>query len=88
VVIGVVPEPGTFGPAECAERMDWPAGPAPIVKPPTTDKAAAAAAADAMKGLWTKCGFTAAAADTTAGAVTLGSGCPNERDVKTSSKVA
>ena len=87
VPAGAPPDGGTFGPAECAERMDWPAGPAPIVSPATTESAAAAAAADAMNGLWTKYGFAAATSDT-AGAGDFGTGCPNARDVKTSSKVA
>jgi hypothetical protein len=42
-----------------------------------------------MKGLWTKCGFAApTTSSSTAAADASGSGCPNERDVKTSSRVA
>jgi hypothetical protein len=46
------------------------------------------AAADAMKGLWTKCGLAAPITSAAAGADVSGSGCPKARDVKTSSKVA
>jgi hypothetical protein len=90
VVVGVDPNPGTTGPLEWAESTDCATGPAPKLTPATTDKAAAAAAPDAMKRLRPKYSFDAAmdAGTTGLGDGDSGRGCPNERDVNTSSKVA
>ena len=88
-VVGVVPKSGEDGVPECAERRDWPTGPAPILNPATIDNAAAATAPDAMKRLRPKKNLDAmtASGKTGRGGVS-GIGCPNERDLKTSSKVA
>ena len=88
-VVGVVPKSGAAGVPECAESKDWPTGPAPILNPATTDSAAAATAPDAMKRFRPKKNRDAAAAsgNTGSGGVS-GMGCPNERELKTSSKVA
>ena len=89
-MVGIDPWPATTGPLEWAESTDRATGPAPKLTPATTDKAAAAAAPDAMKRLRPKESLDAANA--AEGMVGLGgaggSGCPNERDVNTSSKVA
>ena len=64
-------------------------GPAPKLTPATTDKAAAAAAPDAMKRLRPKYNLDAVIGPGRTGlGGGSGSGCPNERDVNTSSKVA
>jgi hypothetical protein len=55
---------------------------------PTIDSAAAATAAEAMKRLRTKNALGPATISGTMPAPVSGSGCPNVRDVKTSSKVA
>ena len=90
-VVGVVPGFGTAGPR--ADRICWPIGPSPMLTPATIDSAAATTAPDAMRRLRTKYSFEAAVGGggwttsrVTSGAA--GSGCPNVRDVKTSSKVA
>jgi hypothetical protein len=86
-VVGVLPESGTTGPR--AESTCWAIGPAPMLSPATTESAAAATAPDAINRLRTKYSFDAAiCCGTPARRGALGSGCPNERDVKTSSKVA
>jgi hypothetical protein len=88
-VVGVVPKSGAAGLPECAERRDWPTGPAPILNPATIDNAAAATAPDAMKRLRPKKNLDAVTASGKRGrAGVSGIGCPNERDLKTSSKVA
>jgi hypothetical protein len=89
VVVGVVPKSGAAGVPECAESRDWPTGPAPMLNPATIDKAAAATAPDAMKRLRPKKNLDAVTVSgrTGRGGVS-GIGCPNERDLKTSSKVA
>jgi hypothetical protein len=72
-----------------AESTLWAIGPAPILSPATTESAAAATAPDATRRLRTKKSFDAvigSGAATRRGA--LGSGCPKERDAKTSSKLA
>jgi hypothetical protein len=85
-VVVVVPKSGTPGPAERAEITGGTNRPEPMVRPATIDSAAAATAPDAMKRLRAKYGLGAA---TIAGMTeSSGSGCPNVRDVKTSSKVA
>lgn len=73
----------------CAESTLWAMGPAPMLRPATTDSAAAAAAPEATSRFRTK-NSLGATIDSGATAVggSFGSGCPNERDVKTSSKVA
>lgn len=89
-VVGVVvPSPGTVGPPDWADRIDWLMGPAPMLNPATIDSAAAATAPDAMNRLRPKYNFDAVIASGRAGrAGVRGSGRPNERDVNTSSKVA
>jgi hypothetical protein len=72
-----------------AESTLWAIGPAPILRPATTESAAAATAPDATRRLRTKKSFDAmigSGAATRRGA--LGSGWPKERDVKTSSRLA
>jgi hypothetical protein len=88
-VVGVFPKSGATGLPECAESRDWPTGPAPILNPATIDSAAAATAPDAMKRFRPKKNLEAVAASghTGRGGIS-GIGCPNERDLKTSSKVA
>jgi hypothetical protein len=73
----------------CAESTLWAMGPAPMLRPATTDSAAAAAAPEATSRFRTKnsLGATICSGATAVGG-SFGSGCPNERDVKTSSKVA
>jgi hypothetical protein len=72
-----------------AESTLWAIGPAPMLTPATTDSAAAATAPDATRRLRTKKSFDAAiGSGATARRGALGSGCPKELDVKTSSKVA
>ena len=73
----------------CAESTLWAMGPAPMLRPATTDRAAAAAAPEATSRFRTKnsLGATIGGGATAFGG-SFGSGCPNERDVKTSSKVA
>jgi hypothetical protein len=72
-----------------AERTLWAIGPAPILRPATTERAAAATAPDATRRLRTKKSFDAAIGSGAARRRgTLGSGCPKERDVKTSSRLA
>jgi hypothetical protein len=72
-----------------AESTLWAIGPAPILRPATTDSAAATTAPDATRRLRTKKSFDAViGSGTTARRGALGRGCPKERDVKTSSKVA
>jgi hypothetical protein len=89
VGVGVVPVPATTGGAECEDSADSLIGPAPMLKPATTDIAAAATAPDAMRRLRTKYSRgPATAGGTTAGSGTSGRGCPKVCDVKTSSKVA
>jgi hypothetical protein len=89
VVVGVDPNPGTTGPLEWAESTDCATGPAPKLTPATTDKAAAAAAPDAMKRLRPKYNLDAVIGPGRTGlGAGSGSGCPNELDVNTSSKVA
>jgi hypothetical protein len=85
---GVVPKSGATGFPECAESRDWPTGPVPILRPATIDSAAAATAPDAMKRLRPKMNLDAGSASgmTGRGGVS-GIGCPNDRDLKTSSKV-
>ena len=87
--MGVVPKSGADGLPECAESRDWPTGPAPILNPATIDSAAAATAPDAMKRLRPKknLGPVTASGATGRGGMS-GIGCPNEREPKTSSKVA
>src|SRR6202012_3508953 len=64
-------------------------GPAPMLTPPTTDSAAAAVAQAATRRFRTKYNRGAGATGgTTAEDGVCGSGCPNDRDVKTSSNVA
>jgi hypothetical protein len=88
-VVGVVPKTGAAGFPDCAERSDWPTGPAPMLNPAAIDNAAAATAPDAMKRLRPKTNLDAGTpSGKTARAGTSGIGCPNERDLKTSSKVA
>ena len=87
VVVGL--EGGPTGPVELAENTDWAMGPAPMLSPATTDSAAAALAPAATRRFRTKYSFDAViASGTTVLGVASGSGCPNERDVKTSSNVA
>jgi hypothetical protein len=85
---GVVPKSGAGGLPECAESRDWPTGPL-MLNPAAIDSAAAATAPDAMKRLRPKKSLDAVTASgkTGRGGVS-GIGCPNERDLKTSSKVA
>lgn len=72
-----------------AESTLWAIGPAPMLRPATTDSAAAATAPDATRRLRTKKSFDAVTGSgATARRGPLGSGCPKVRDVKTSSKVA
>jgi hypothetical protein len=72
-----------------AESTLWAIGPAPILRPATTESAAAATAPDATRRLRTKKSFDAViGSGATARRDALGSGCPKDRDVKTSSKVA
>jgi hypothetical protein len=72
-----------------AESTLWATGPAPTVSPATTESPAAATAPDATRRLRTKKSFDAViGAGVIARPGALGSGCPKERDVKTSSKVA
>ena len=86
-VVGVVPESDSTGPR--AESTCCAIGPDPILSPATTESAAAATAPDAMKRFRTKYSFDALiCCGTPARRGALGSGCPNDRDVKTSSKVA
>jgi hypothetical protein len=60
-----------------------------MLNPATIDNAAAATAPDAMKRFRPKKNFDAVTASGKTGrAGTSGMGCPNERDLKTSSKVA
>jgi hypothetical protein len=60
-----------------------------MLSPATTESAAAATAPDAMKRFLTKYSFDAAiCCGMAARRGALGSGCPNDRDVNTSSKVA
>ena len=88
-VVGVVRDSGAAGLPACAESRDWPTGPAPILNPATIDNAAAATAPDAMKRLRAKRNFGAVTGSGKTGrAEASGIGCPNERDLKTSSKVA
>jgi hypothetical protein len=88
-VVGVVPKSGAAGLPECAESRDWPTGPAPMLNPATIDNAAAATAPDAMKRFRPKKNLDAVTASGKTGRAAIsGSGCPNERDLKTSSKVA
>jgi hypothetical protein len=86
-VVGVLPEFEVAGP--CAERICCATGPAPMLTPAMIDSAAATTAPDAMRRLRTKYSFGAAiGGGTTTSGGASGSGCPNVRDVKTSSKVA
>jgi hypothetical protein len=72
-----------------AESTLWAIGPAPMLRPATTDSAAAATAPDATRRLRTKKSFDAViVSGAAARRGPLGSGCPKVRDVKTSSKVA
>ena len=85
-VVVVLPDEAT-GPL--AESTLWAIGPAPMLRPATTDRAAATTAPDATRRLRTKYSFDAVIGScATACRGALGSGCPKERDVKTSSKVA
>lgn len=87
VVVVVLPGCEETGPL--AESTLWAIGPAPILRPATTESAAAATAPDATRRFRTKKSFDAvigSGAATRRGA--LGSGCPKERDVKTSSRLA
>ncbi len=85
----MVPTDGTTGPAELADRTDWAIGPEPMLNPATTESAAAATAPAATRRFRTKYSFGAVTVSGTTGRVgALGSGCPKERDVKTSSNVA
>ena len=88
MVVGVVPKSGKKGPAEWAENSGGANGPEPMLNPATTDRAAAATAPAAMKRLRPNSLGAAIDADARARAGTSGRGCPNERDVKTSSKLA
>jgi hypothetical protein len=89
LVLGGVVDGALGGPDDCAEISGWCAGPEPRLNPATTDRAAAATDAAATNRLRTKKGMDAvAAAGTTARAGVSEGACPNERDVKTSSKVA
>ena len=73
----------------CADSTLWAMGPAPMLRPATTDRPAAAKAPRATGRFRTKnsLGATTGSGATAVGG-SFGSGCPNERDVKTSSKVA
>ena len=85
-VVAVLLECEETGPL--AERTLWAIGPAPMLRPATTDSAAATTAPDATRRLRTKKSFDAViGSGATALRGVLGTGCPNERDVKTSSKV-
>jgi hypothetical protein len=89
VVLGGVPDGALGGPEDLAEISGCRVGPEPRLNPATIDKPAAATAAAAMNRLRTKYSFDAVTASgTTTGAGASGSACPNERDLKTSSKVA
>jgi hypothetical protein len=89
VVVVVVVAPGTTTPLERAESTDCATGPAPKLTPATIDNAAAATAPDAMTRLRPKYSLEAVIAAGRAGpGDSFGRGCPNERDVNTSSKVA
>jgi hypothetical protein len=89
VVLGRVGDGALGGPDDVAEITGWCAGLEPRLNPATIDRAAAATDAAATNRLRTKYGWDA----TTASGTTARSGasedaCPNERDAKTSSKVA
>jgi hypothetical protein len=72
-----------------AESTLWAIGPAPTLRPAATESPAAATAPDATRRLRTKKSFDAViGSGVIARRGALGSGCPKERDVKTSSKVA
>jgi hypothetical protein len=86
-VVVVLPVFDVMGP--WAESTLWAIGPAPMLRPATTDSAAAAAAPDATRRLRTKNSFGSligSVMGTRRGA--SGIGCPKDRDVKTSSKLA
>lgn len=87
-MVGVVPKSGKIGPAEWAESSDGAIGPEPMLNPATTERAAAATAPAATRGLRAKYSLGATAVDTMAREGASGSGCPNEREVNTSSKLA
>jgi hypothetical protein len=88
-VVTVDPEGATTGPEECADRTDCATGPAPMLRPATTESAAATTAPAATTRLRTKYSADAVIVSAVTGRDgTAGNGCPNERDVKTSSNVA